>query len=213
MAGLGGPKASIRKNHRALNMLSALLIFVGLVAIFFHIVTLHERVLRARSVHWWLALLVVTGIVAQIASGVVKYAAKQRQTTVSALLLGQQDTGKKFTWHGRVGWAVYMGMLFTVNSGVLESALFDRFTAVHMGLQVSLLVIGVGAAHALGKLPALVFELENPVVMLMREYLEVLPEAVSLCLTSPRMCKRLRRNRQQHPGTMQDGEGDGARRA
>ena len=124
-----------------------------------------------------------------LVSGVAKYAAARKMIPV---FQGRGGTAK-FKWHGSVGWAVYLGMLLTVNSGILESALFEQYVFLQMALQCALATIALAAAHALNKLPAIVVDLENPAVALVREYLAIMPSAVAGCLTTPRCCARLRR--------------------
>ena len=177
-----GNKPKVRKRHRTWNMVSAALMALGTVLILLHVALRHERVVRPRSIHMWLALAVGVGVTVQIAAGVLKYA---------ALAAGRGV--KRFTWHGEVGWAVYVGMLFTVNSGIVESDLFTGFTFLQMAMQLVLIgPVGLGAAHALGRLPAVRFDLDDPVAYVLREHLDAsVPDVLVSWLTRrPTSCLR-----------------------
>ena len=172
-------KPHIRKRHRMWNMLSAALMMLGTVLILVHVTLRHERIVRPRSIHMWLALAVGVGVTVQITAGVLKHA---------ALAAGRGV--KRFTWHGEVGWAVFVGMLFTVNSGIVESDLFTGLTFLQMTMQVLLFgPVGLGAAHSLGRLPAISLHLDDPVAYLLREHLDAwVPDAFSVWLTRPTSC-------------------------
>ena len=182
----GGEKASVRKVHRALNMLSVLFLAGGLMFIFLHVVLRHEKMIRYRSIHWWLALFVVTGIIVQATTGLLKYAA------LTGSRAGQMMN--KFKWHGQLGWYVYLSMLLTINSGIVESTLFDQHVFYQMSMQSGLLIMALCSAHSLNRLPAFQIVLESPWKMLLREWLSVCPEFVDTFVTSPSCCKGLRRD-------------------
>ena len=175
-------KPAIRSRHRTCNMMSAALMVVGTVLILTHVIARHERVVRPRSSHMWLALFVFIGVAVQITAGVLKYA---------ALKAGR--ISKRFKWHGEVGWVVYIGMLFTVNSGIVESGLFAAQTFLQMAIQIILIgPVGLGASHALGRLPAISFDMENPFSHIIREHLNAtVPDFIVSWLTkNPNSCLR-----------------------
>ena len=176
-----GNKLKARKRHRTCNMMSAGLMLLGTVFILMHVTLRHERIVRPRSIHMWLALAVGMGVIVQVIAGVMKYAALAADRGV-----------KRFTWHGDVGWAVYLGMLFTINSGIVENELFTGETFLQMGMQILLFGVGVGSAHALGRLPAIHFDLDDPVAYVLREHLDAsVPHAVASRLTKhPNSCFR-----------------------
>lgn len=176
-----GNKLKVRRRHRTFNMMSAGLMLLGTVFILMHVTLRHERIVRPRSIHMWLALAVGFGVIVQVVAGIMKYTALAAARGV-----------KRFTWHGDVGWAVYIGMLFTINSGIVENELFTGETFLQMGMQVSLFAIGVAAAHALGRLPAIHLDLDDPIAYVLREHLDAsVPDAVTSRLTKhPNSCLR-----------------------
>ena len=149
----------------------------------------------------WLALVVCIGVVVQITAGVLKYA---------ALKAGRNS--KRFKWHGDVGWVVYIVMLLTVNSGIVESGLFEAQTFLQMAIQIILIgPVGLGASHALGRLPAVRFDLENPLAHVLREHLNAtVPDCIVVWLTKHpnswlRQYRPARLIGQSHQDKLEDG--------
>ena len=174
-------KPKIRSRHRTCNMFSAFLMLFGIVLILIHVTIQHERVVRPRSSHMWLAIFVIVGVGLQIWGGVIKYAAIKAGKTLQG-----------FKWHGKVGWIVFVAMLFTINSGIVESDMYSSETFLQMAIQILLLLMGLGAAHALGKLPAFQLVLEDPFSHVFREHLNAtVPDVIVVYLTSnPKSCMR-----------------------
>ena len=159
-------KASLRSVHRAANLLSVILFLVGIGAMVLHLWIKEHTLLHDKSAHTKLGLLTLFGILVQVTTGIMKYP------------FGG-NAQKRFTWHGKLGWLVFLAMFFTINSGVAESGFFTNLVTTQIVIQLLLFWTFVTVAFSIRKMPPFIIHLENPLVFLCKEYLDIMPSMVS----------------------------------
>jgi len=168
-------KSSLRSIHRSANMLSALFFLLGMAAMLLHLWIKEHTLLHDKTMHTRLGLATLSGIVAQVVSGLVKFP------------YGGY-VKKKYKWHGSLGWIVFICMFLTVNSGVAESGFFTNLVQTQIIIQIMLFSTFMTVAFTIKKMPPFTVHLENPVSFLIKEHLAIYPRILSIALVRLPFC-------------------------
>merc|ERR1711871_82796 len=174
-------KASLRSVHRAANLLSVIFFLVGIAAMVLHLWIKEHTLLHDKTAHTKLGLFTLLGILIQVVSGIMKYP------------FGG-NVKKRFVWHGKLGWIVFLAMFFTINSGVAESGFFTNLVTTQILIQLFLFWTVITVAFSIQKIPPFIIHLENPIIFLCKEYLAIMPSVASNALRKLPFCGRCHRD-------------------